>query len=132
MACNVLSAGNGSQRLEQRLLETNALSDSEHENDLTGRHFTMDDPKTVLLPRGLTVLQWTDEWFDELEDRWRNIPPDACGTWDDNSFPAHVFVRGCEIRFSEAVHHSVFQDRYGRPKPAPLTDRCPSHDRSQL
>jgi hypothetical protein len=92
----------------------------------------MADYKTVLLWRGRTVLQWNDEWFDEIEDRWRRIPPEACGQWDDNCFPAHVYIRGCEVRFSEAVHESVFQEKYGRPKPPAIRDRDLGHDRSIL
>lgn len=90
------------------------------------------EPKTILLPRGYTVLQWTDEWFDEIQDRWRRIPPDACGKWDDNCLPAHVYIRGSETRFSEAVHPSRFMAKYGRPKPPPVSDRECGHDRSLL
>lgn len=72
-----------------------------------------------MLFRGVTVMQWGDEWFDELQDRWRPIPPEACGQWDDHCFPPHVYIRGSWTRFSDAVHPSLFEGKYGRPKPLP-------------
>jgi len=78
-----------------------------------------DDWKPRLLVRGCTILQWNDEWFNEIEDRWEKVTGDQIGQWDDDVFPPHVYIRGIWIRFSDAVHFSRFEGIYGRPKPLP-------------
>lgn len=85
------------------------------------------------LPKALVVLQWSDHWFNEIEDRWEACTKDEVGKWGDDVFGEHIVVYGFLPRFSDAIHPERFQAKHGRSKP-PLLSNWPNKtfERSDL
>jgi hypothetical protein len=91
--------------------------------------FDKDTPHGYL-PKALVVVQWSDHWFNEIEDRWEACDKDAVGKWGDEVFGDHVVLYGFLPRFSDAVHPERFSAKYGRNKP-PLLSNWPNKEFSR-
>ena len=72
------------------------------------------------LPKALVILQHHDHWFSEIQDKWVEVEKEDLGKWGDEVFGPHVHLYGSYCRFSDAVHQSVFEAKFGRKKPCCL------------
>ena len=95
--------------------------------------FCSKDTPHGYLPKSLVVVQWSDHWFDEIDDCWKSCGKDRVGKWGDEVFGDHVVLYGFLPRFSDAIHPERFLAKHGRSKPPLLsTWGTSSHDRSSL
>lgn len=72
------------------------------------------------LPKANVILQWSDHFFNEIEDEWQSVTGDQVGKWGDDVFGPHIHLYGFLPRFSDAIHHDRFPAKYGRVKPKRL------------
>jgi len=105
---------------------------SKPDQSIPGPFWDKDTPHGYL-PKALVVVQWSDHWFNAIEDRWEACGKDAVGKWGDEVFGDHVVLYGFLPRFSDAVHPERFLAKHGRNKPPLLSNWGTSgHDRSDL